>query len=66
MKRSRRLSLIVGRLLAAASVLSGGCTAFSGGDGTDGMQLKEPDSKFFKQVERDPFPRADAVPAARR
>lgn len=62
----RRLLRFLGAWLVATSAFGGGCAGLPGGDATDGLQMKEPDAKFLKQVERDPFPRADAVPAARR
>jgi hypothetical protein len=54
------LSLIASSLLVAA-----GCSASSIGRSTDGLDLPEPDAKFMKQVERDPFPRAEQVQTKR-
>jgi hypothetical protein len=65
MKQRRRLQLF-GAWLIAAVVGGGGCSALTGGDHAEGMKLKEPDAKFFKKVEADSFPRANAMPAARR
>lgn len=61
-----RLRLRCGQLLVAASLTVGGCAALASGNKSDVLPMKEPDAKFLKQVERDPFPRADALPAARR
>jgi hypothetical protein len=54
------------RLLIIVSLTVGGCAALPVGNKSDVLPMKEPDAKFLKQVERDPFPRADAAPAARR
>jgi hypothetical protein len=43
-----------------------GCAGLPRSDSSEGLQIKEPDAKFLKQVERDPFPRSDTMPPARR
>jgi hypothetical protein len=46
--------------LIVGLAVAGGCAGPIVGDPT-GLKFKEPDSKFLKQVERDPFPRGDAA-----
>jgi hypothetical protein len=65
MKRRSLLRRLGGWLLVT-SACGGGCAALTSNDGTDGLKMKEPDAKFLKRVENDPFPRAEAAPAARR
>ena len=66
----RRTFESIGRALPGRTTIvlsrGGGCAALTSNDGTDGLKMKEPDAKFLKRVENDPFPRAEAAPAARR
>jgi len=50
--------------LSAAIASAGGCSSAATGS-RDALNLRDPDAKFMKQVEKDPFPRAGAPPPSK-